>query len=73
MNIYYWCPFIDYVATVKAVLNSSIALNKFSKKKINPVIINSVGEWDDYSKILKDENIKEIKLTKKKKLIQKSP
>ena len=64
MNIYYWCPFIDYVATVKAVLNSSIALNKFSKK-INPVIINSVVEWDDYSKILKDENIKEIKLTKK--------
>lgn len=73
MNIYYWCPFIDYVATVKAVLNSSIALNKFSKNKINPIIINSVGEWDNYSNILKNENIKEIKLTEKKNLYKNLP
>tara|TARA_A100001234_G_scaffold202336_1_gene195716 strand:- start:274 stop:1434 length:1161 start_codon:yes stop_codon:yes gene_type:complete len=51
MNIYYWCPFLSQVATVRAVLNSAISVKKYSKKKISPHIINAVGEWDN----LKDE------------------
>ena len=32
-KIYYWAPFIDNVATVKAVYNSANTLNKYSKIK----------------------------------------
>ena len=56
MNFYYWCPFISNVATVKAVVNSAISIKKFSKK-INPIIINSVGEWDQYREIIQNNNI----------------
>ena len=42
--------FIDTVATVKAILNSSISINKYSKN-YNSVILNVAGEWDFYKKI----------------------
>ena len=54
MNIYYWCPFLSNVATVKAVLNSAISIKKYSKNTISPHIINVVGEWNQ----LKDQIIK---------------
>jgi glycosyltransferase involved in cell wall biosynthesis len=44
-KIYYWCPFITHVATVKAVYNSVISLNKFSKNVFNGLIIDTFGEW----------------------------
>ena len=44
-KIVYWGPFIDTVATVKAILNSSISINKYSKN-YNSVILNVAGEWD---------------------------
>ena len=53
MKILYWCPFIDKVATIRAVLNSVYALNKYSKNKIKPEIINAVGEWNEYYKTSK--------------------
>jgi glycosyltransferase involved in cell wall biosynthesis len=56
MNFYYWSPFISNVATVKAVLNSTISIKKFSKK-INPTIINVIGEWNQYKEIIKNNNI----------------
>tara|TARA_Y100000992_G_scaffold293385_1_gene251952 strand:- start:13025 stop:14185 length:1161 start_codon:yes stop_codon:yes gene_type:complete len=45
VKIFYWCPFINKVATVKAVYNSVLSVNKFSKKKYEGVIIDAFGEW----------------------------
>lgn len=57
-KIYYWCPFIGNVATVKAVINSAYSLSKFSKNEFEPTIINSCGEWDNFQSILKQKKIK---------------
>ena len=48
-NIYYWCPFIGNIATIKAVVNSAYSLAKYSNKKFIPTIINSCGEWDSFN------------------------
>ena len=62
MKIYYWCPYISEVATVKAVINSIDSINKFSQKKINLKIINVFGEWNNKLDILKSLKIEHIKL-----------
>ena len=49
VKVYYWSPFIDKVATTKAVLNSVLSLNTYSKKNFEGIIINAFGEWFDYS------------------------
>ena len=61
-NIYYWCPFIGKIATVKAVINSASSLAKYSNKKLAPTIINSCGEWDDLNYSLSERNIRTKKL-----------
>ena len=48
-KIYYWSPFISKIATIKAVLNSIIALNKFSNNQIDAYIINAIGEFPENS------------------------
>ena len=53
----YWSPFISNVATVKAVFNSALSLNKFSKGKYDSIIIDVFGEWKN-SKL---ENLNQIK------------
>ena len=73
MNFYYWCPFIDYVATVKAVLNSSLAVKKYSKNMHNSIILNSIGEWDQYSDFLMKNKIKQIRLTENKDIYKNLP
>ena len=46
MKIFYWSPFLSNIATVDSVINSINAIKYYdSKKKINPIIIDSVGEW----------------------------
>ena len=45
IKVYYWSPFIDKVATTKAVLNSALSLNKYSSKIFEATIINVFGEW----------------------------
>ena len=45
-SIYYWAPFIDKVATIRAVYNSVDSINKYSKGQFNPRIINVFGEWE---------------------------
>ena len=50
MKIYYWSPFFTNIATIKAVIKSAEAINKFSEKKIDVALINSIGEWDNYEK-----------------------
>ena len=61
-TIYYWCPFIGKIATVKAVINSASSLAKYSNKKLAPTIINSCGEWDDFNYSLLERNIRTKKL-----------
>ncbi len=46
-KIYYWAPFINKVATIKAVYNSVNSLNRYSSKKYRAKIIDSFGEWEN--------------------------
>ena len=55
-KIFYWGPFLSKnVATVKAILNSAISINRYSKN-YEPIIINATGEWNH----LKSQNIDDI-------------
>ena len=60
-NIYYWCPFVGNIATIKAVINSAHSLVKYSNEKFAPLIINSCGEWDDYKESFKKKKIRSKK------------
>jgi len=45
-DIFYWGPFLDQnIGTKKAIFNSALSINKYSKKYAS-AIINSIGEWD---------------------------
>ena len=73
MNIYYWCPFLSKVATVQAVLNSAISVKKYSKNKISPYIINTVGEWNQFKNIIDEKNIELVNFTDSKSLYKSLP
>lgn len=73
MNIYYWCPFLSKVATVQAVLNSAISVKKYSKNKISPYIINTVGEWNQFKNIIDEKNIKLVNFIESKYLYKSLP
>ena len=46
MKIFYWSPFLSNIATVDSVINSIKSIKYYDyEKKINPIIIDSVGEW----------------------------
>jgi len=55
MKIFYWSPFISKVATVSSVIKSADSIVKYSKKEnnINVAIIDAIGEWKNYRKIIK--------------------
>ena len=44
-SVFYWSPFIDSVATVKATYNSALSLNLYSNLKYKAKIIDVFGEW----------------------------
>ena len=68
-KIFYWGPFLDNrIATVKAIYNSVVGINKFSKSN-NAFIINSLGEWN--YKI--DESNKKFFLNSESNFIDKLP
>ena len=48
MKIYYWCPYLTNIATIKSVLRSAKSVSKYDKSKnSNEIsILNSSGEWD---------------------------
>ena len=48
MKIYYWCPFLTNIATIKSVLRSAKSILKNNKiRNIYEVtVLNSSGEWD---------------------------
>ena len=54
MKIYYWSPFISKVATVSSVISSAESILKYSKRKnnVNLAIVDAIGEWQDYKKII---------------------
>ena len=64
-KIFYWCPFIDKVATVKSVINSAYSISKYDNDFV-PVILNTVGEWNNYKKDLLDKNVHLLNLTNSK-------
>ena len=66
MKIFYWSPFISKVATVSSVIRSAESILKYSKKEnnINVAIIDSIGEWKNYRKII-NPKIEIINLSKK--------
>ena len=47
--------FIDKVATVKSVINSSFCLVKYDQL-FKPILLNVCGEWSSYKDELKDLN-----------------
>ena len=67
MKIFYWSPFISKVATVSSVIRSAESVLKYSKKgnNVNLAIIDAIGEWKNYKKII-NPKIEIINLTKKK-------
>ncbi len=67
MKIFYWSPFISKVATTSSVIRSAESIVKYSKKEnnVNLAIIDAVGEWEDYKKLI-DPKIEIINLNKKK-------
>jgi len=66
MKIFYWSPFISEVATVSSVIRSAESILKYSKKidNINIAIIDAIGEWENYKKLI-DPKIEIIKLNRK--------
>ena len=65
MKIFYWSPFISKVATVSSVIKSAESITRYSKKNnINVAIIDAVGEWTNYKKLI-DPKIEIINLNKK--------
>ena len=63
-KILYWAPFTSKVATVKAVINSAEAVNKYFSNQFKASIIDAVDEWHDYSDELKKKNIEVVQLNK---------
>ena len=62
-EIYYWSPFTSKVATIDAVINSAESINKYSKD-YKPIIINSIGEFNEYKEVLSKNGIEIINLFK---------
>ena len=56
-TVFYWSPCLSKVGTVKSTVNSALSLSKYAKGKYKVKIINSCGEWDEYSEIFKENGI----------------
>lgn len=73
-EIFFWGPFLDdSVATVKAIYESAISINKYSKSN-RSYIINAVGEWDKFVQQNKNVSVNFVDLNKnEKKFFEKLP
>ena len=62
MKIYYWCPFLTNIATIKSVLRSAKSILKNNKlRNIDEVtVLNSSGEWDFLKKESSKIKIKDL-------------
>ncbi len=61
-KILFWSPFIDNVGTTKSTLNSMLSMRKFGSNELNLIVINVLGEWNNYSNILLENKINVIDL-----------
>ena len=61
-KFFYWSPCLDKVGTYKAVKNSALAINRYSKNKFKVFIINACGEWNDEKEFFDVNNIDVINL-----------
>lgn len=69
-KIFYWAPHNSKIGTVNSVLNSIKSINKYSKQKYNPILIDATFEWFKYKKnnkifFLRDKK-KDFRLNKNK-------
>ena len=66
MNIFYWSPFFDQIATIQAVIKSAESLIKYNNEKTSNKVflIDSIGEWEPYKDLINNK-IEIIKLNKK--------
>ena len=56
-KVFYWSPHInEQIATVKAVVNSAIGLDKYDKN-YEPVILNVFGEWNSLKNLLNKKSL----------------
>ena len=64
MQIYYWCPYLTNIATIKSVIRSAKSLKKYTKLNLGEIneitILNSSGEWNFLKKNLFNINIKNL-------------
>jgi len=64
MLIYYWCPYLTNIATIKSVIRSAKSLKKYIKLKQNEKneisILNTIGEWSFLKKNLFNIKIKNL-------------
>ena len=56
-TVLYWSPCLTKIGTIKSTINSAISLAKYSNNKYKVKIINSCGEWDEYTDIIKENNL----------------
>jgi len=61
-KIYYWSPCLGKVGTIVSTLNSAYSLKRYDKNIYEVAIINSCGEWDEYKKEIKENNIELLDL-----------
>ena len=54
-KIFFWSPMISNVGTVKATINSALAISIYSQHKI--YLLNIIGEFSLYQNELKKKNI----------------
>jgi len=64
MQIYYWCPYLTNIATIKSVIRSAKSLKKYIKVKLGEnneiTILNTCGEWSFFKKNLFSIEIKNL-------------
>ncbi len=64
-KVFYWSPFTSKVATIRSVINSAFAVNKYLNYKYSSHILDAADEWNSYSNELNSKNLEVIKLNKK--------
>jgi len=55
-KIYYWGPFLDNVATVKAIVNSAKSINEYSSE-YSATLIDVSGEWMYFKENYNEKNL----------------
>lgn len=54
MKIYYWTPYMEQVGTIKATINSAIALSRMGHEV---KLYKPYREWEGYEEVLKENHI----------------